>query len=1608
MSINTCSTTTDFPRSKIAANKRSFHNAQTKKDTKKPKVVESIEAPHILSFNDFSCHSNCIAVVHEVAYQKVFFSLPHNQIGVARLQNLSQIELDQQIMTGLFAVGDYVVVSCCTPVQTELRSRTIELSLLPQSINAFRGHPKEGEVIIGCVISTVDDNYIVDVGMGDRVKVFIKSRDSKKFKNDGMGKPRELCIGDQVIGCVKATVSSRSFELIPHNNIKVQSNSTFNNISPGSLVTASTIKAFTSGLVLELSSGVRGFLCRQNFDDYFADEASQTKDEYSSFVVLYVNQPNKQLYLTVMRQHYSLKSNMKNTIIIRKGLILQSRIVDVGMSKAVLECTLPEYPVPMLAFCMKKYAVDEDSGEFAKVLVVGSQIRCRVIQHNLLENYLTVATKMSIVDEKYFCFMDLSIGQHVEGTITSSDEGGLNIRLSGFVSGRVPFNHINDKPNSDVDLTPYRNGRKVVARVLNLPPNCPHLLLTMKLSFVQYRRKSVFKFNDELCTKSIPAVVRSNVDGGWQITSFGTIEGHIKRTSEYTNLVAGMGIIAKPTGKIAINGLPSFNVVKVFGEIAESNLKVGQIIDCVVTEVNERSGILKLDSAENSDLCLKQSELSDFPDHIKLLFSCYKPETKITCLVVAIDKTGCQLTARKSFISWAKIMHSLPTDISDICEGDVALGVIRNIGQNGINIALSPSIMGFVHRSFLDIPASSDPLNWIQHFRLGQTVCVAINSIETESNFFNGTLRYKNVSSFNRSVLSADEYIEHYIAERKFIVEHLCGASDNIKPPELVDLSLATNTNLNYLLTSGGQFAKLGNGCHIAGTGITSVTRAQCYLLNRDFDYNESTNQIHPFYTCITTNSTVPTVRFERYKIIYKYKTNELTFKSLHKSLNAFYHVIKENGVSAVRCDVLRTIRVNDAVSLLHVAVSDQSDSRTEFQMLMPSKFKDKCVDAVLWPRYKYSQPYYLSSLVTADLIGLKCVAICYKLKSKKLAKKNSPAYIAFTSYGLCARLRPLQYIEAPELGRPVDAWTIAINNNNVDLCLYDYRSPECKLPAQITEHIVGEGVYVRIGPTANNLKSTKRFLPLTEMMDCYSKPSKSFDEGGRLKVVELNTGNTGKSLVSCRPSRLGSEWKVKDQPINTSTIFVKGQHCRGFVSIVTRDFIKIALGIDTYGYVRTKKEDNSVVDFDKLVQQEEVINCFVQSWTFDESKSELSVDVDIDLPMLILYRSIHEAGFLYGHLNDEIARSLFEDKSLRLNVQAEINKKRKMLKGNKPKRRRSNFEMIEFKNDIFPDPADIDITFNAEDVRDHALAYKADNDDRISWDGEDNFVFEEKSEYINLPDVPLIASLPQNELKSTIDYERLIALDSNNSLHWIQYIAFELQQANIDAARSLAEKALSTIDTRQEQHRWNLWVAYLNMESLHGTENSLSKLISRATVEHDERKVLTVISRICLESGKHKECELILQRICKLYPKEVESWLSIIKLQYEIGDIEKARHTMNTALDTLSIISHHVDIICKSAQFEFHHGSTEKSQAMFEKLITTYPKRTDIWNVYASCFIKANRIPEARVIFHRVANLSNISRKRLIPVYKQFIDFEKKYGDANSLMNAEEITLVE
>lgn len=85
--------------------------------------------------------------------------------------------------------------------------------------------------------------------------------------------------------------------------------------------------------------------------------------------------------------------------------------------------------------------------------------------------------------------------------------------------------------------------------------------------------------------------------------------------------------------------------------------------------------------------------------------------------------------------------------------------------------------------------------------------------------------------------------------------------------------------------------------------------------------------------------------------------------------------------------------------------------------------------------------------------------------------------------------------------------------------------------------------------------------------------------------------------------------------------------------------------------------------------------------------------------------------------------------------------------------------------------------------------------------------------------------------------------------------------------------------------------------------------------------------------------------------------------------------------------------MISKFGQLEFKHGRPENGRTMFEGIISSYPKRMDIWSVYLNLEASSGNKQQARTLFEKCLARDEVMKKahNAKQVFKLYAEFELK-----------------
>ncbi|XP_062865750.1 protein RRP5 homolog [Trichomycterus rosablanca] len=573
----------------------------------------------------------------------------------------------------------------------------------------------------------------------------------------------------------------------------------------------------------------------------------------------------------------------------------------------------------------------------------------------------------------------------------------------------------------------------------------------------------------------------------------------------------------------------------------------------------------------------------------------------------------------------------------------------------------------------------------------------------------------------------------------------------------------------------------------------------------------------------------------------------------------------------------------------------------------------------------------------------------------------------------------------------------------------------------------------------------------ITDLSDTYTEnPLQQYKEGQVVRCCVIGEEG-GKFHMSLRLSRIhaGKNMPVKDAEINSVSDLEEGQIIQGYVKNVGQNGIFMRLSRTITGRVLFQHSTNFFVNdpdmFSEHISQNALLTTKVLHVDTKTGHVDLSLLPEDTGKADILPESLNLQLRLKGKEKEkydkkntgrkrkmseskqEEAEQMKKAKKEENKLPKKKDKKKKKLKKTQAEDHDSGVEVYfrEGETDktvkkgaVTAEPSRLQVTseFSWDTALSSLKPVSAVHDDYGSSDDEQDdqnktvkmsrreVEQERKDAELKLSRLEAELMEPSARPESTEAFERLLLSSPDSSLLWLQYMAFQLQATQIEQARAVAERALKTISFREEQEKLNVWVALLNLENMYGTEESLQKVFERAIQYCEPMAVYQQLADIYTNSNKIKEAESLYKNMVKRFRQEKAVWQSYGAFLLRQGQSDAANALLQRALQSLSN-KEHVDLIVKFARLEFQYGNAERAKAMFDKVLSSYPKRTDLWSVFIDLMVKQGSQKDVRALFDRVINLS-MSVKKIKFFFKRFLDYEKKHGTPESIQTVKQKAL--
>ncbi|XPS92745.1 rRNA biogenesis protein rrp5 [Ascochyta lentis] len=256
---------------------------------------------------------------------------------------------------------------------------------------------------------------------------------------------------------------------------------------------------------------------------------------------------------------------------------------------------------------------------------------------------------------------------------------------------------------------------------------------------------------------------------------------------------------------------------------------------------------------------------------------------------------------------------------------------------------------------------------------------------------------------------------------------------------------------------------------------------------------------------------------------------------------------------------------------------------------------------------------------------------------------------------------------------------------------------------------------------------------------------------------------------------------------------------------------------------------------------------------------------------------------------------------------------------------------------------------------------------------------------------------------QSVADYERLLLGQPNSAELWVRYMVFQRELNEIEKARQIARRALATINAREDKEKLDVWTALLHLENDAASDEVVESTFKEACQQQDSREMHERMIKIYISSGKLDKADSLYQSMTKnkSFTPDPAFWLGFATFLMDVltpPSPTRARALLQRATQSVPSTQHRY-LTQKFAALEFKspNGDAERGRTIFEGLVSTFPKKGDVWDIYIDLERSHGTDDAVRALFERAAKAGGKS-KRVASVYKKWADWESGNGNAKGV----------
>ena len=1206
----------------------------------------------------------------------------------------------------------------------------------------------------------------------------------------------------------------------------------------------------------------------------------------------------------------------------------------------------------------------------------------RIISYNQFNNLFVLTNLKEQIDNEYLTIKDIPIGTLLTGEIKEVDANkGVTLKLMNKFVGKVLI-----KDLSDIKLNyperKFKIGSKVKGRVLSINLRNGQVMMTFRKQLVnsfeqkddnENNVKILASFNDATVGAFTLATVDSFNNYGATIKFFNNLRGFIPKAEVSDSFVKDASKFLKENQIIKVkilqvdqskNRIIATCKLHTKEEVSELNDTVDSLVlgrsveECIVIEKTKDSIIVELVQNRLIRGVIYVGHLSDQRiEQNRALIKKMSIGDSIKGLVIDKDtKTKViNLTMKQSLINTAT-EETLPTSFDDVVknsESTPMFGYIKSISSKGIFVAFNGKFVGLVLPSYTGLSREEDIFS---KFYQEQSVKVYLLRTDPENQRFllsfippvTPTSSKKLITEVINPVDSSIQTTQDLIDGKriKVMIKSVKKTQINVTISEnihgRIDLSQIFKS-LSEVAPLPSKFNK-GDVIEASVIGVHDVKAGQFLPISNKFDKNSLLE------LSLVNDSVKPLNQFKKGEVVLGYVNNvndKLKWITINPLVNG--KVIKSNAA----------LNVGD---LAEFEIS-QVDEEHNNLLLIPS-----------------ASDIDITKLNAGDSIDTVVLKIfpSYVLLNIKNSSHQVISYITdalpdFSSNDISKYYQTGETLNATIKSIDIESNKIKVSLISKTQVSFDDLKANEKLNA-LVKKVTAKGIFLHISD------SLDAFVPVSKVSDSYLKDwQRQFAplQVRECKIVSCESESS--ILATLRESEINGELKIK----KTFDDVEVGGIYDGVVRNVTEFgvFIKIS-GVDNVVGLAHKQEisdDSAALEGKELTDlfgEGDVVRCFVIKK--NASKKQVSLS-------------------LKGSRFKQTVEEEDDDEDVDMDVNEDENN--------------DDVMDVEFNNDSDSESeSESEIATKLPELSEDGLSLstgfdwtgkileQVNHDNESDSDSDDDEDFTKKSSSttskVSKP-VDKTVSLSTDAPQSNADFERLILSDPNSSITWLNYTAFQLTVGEIAKAREILERALNTINYREEQEKLNIWVAKLNLEFTFGDSSSLQETFTKACSYMDDYVMHLKLIMIYVAAAKVEEADKLFAKALKKFGSErLAIWEKYGEFLLTNGKNDEAHLILARGLKQLPK-REHISLVKKFAQLEYSHGDLEQGRSLMEGLIVDAPKRIDLWNVYLDLEIKLKEKKRIEDLFERCLANSKLNKKQAKYFFKKWVEFEENMKDS-------------